>query len=300
MSSPEQFYDELADDYHLNYADWRRSVPRQGEVLDTLIQSSTVGAAVTVLDCTCGIGTQAIGLALRGYTVKGTDLSARSVERARREATAFGVEVAFDVADVRTMPEDPTGVAFDVVTSCDNSLPHLLTDADLALALARIHASVRPGGLIVIGIRDYDALRVERPRFTSPQVVDRDDQRTVLFQLWDWADDAETYTLTMFRHTMADGAWKTRTGATRYRALRRADLDRLVMAAGFVDLAWHVPDETGHHQPLLTARRATVGVDPVPTLLEFAAAKRCLDFARHDVLAGRHEVGPYEIVGIDD
>jgi SAM-dependent methyltransferase len=254
MDTPERFYDELADDYHLNYADWRRSVPRQGEVLDRLIQSQATGKASTVLDCTCGIGTQAIGLALRGYAVTGSDISARSVDRARQEAAAVGVDIAFGVADVRTRP-NPPGAAYDVVISCDNSLPHLLTDADLALALARIHANVRPGGLIVVGIRDYDALRAEQPKFTPPQLVERDDRRTVLFQLWDWADDAETYTLTMFRHTMVNGVWMTRTGTTRYRALRRADLDRLARAAGFADLAWHLPEKTGHHQPMLAGRR---------------------------------------------
>src|SRR5688572_10187998 len=95
----EAFYDELADDYHLNYHDWREAVPRQGRVLATLIRSVQGPLPpASILDCTCGIGTQAIGLALEGFDVTGTDLSARSIERARREAQAFGVAVAFDVA----------------------------------------------------------------------------------------------------------------------------------------------------------------------------------------------------------
>ena len=57
------FYDELAGDYPLIYADRDASVRRQGDALDALIGQD----GVTVLDCSCGIGTQAIGLALRGH-----------------------------------------------------------------------------------------------------------------------------------------------------------------------------------------------------------------------------------------
>jgi len=255
MDTPERFYDDLADDYHLNYQDWRAAVPRQGEVLHRLIQAHASGPARTVLDCTCGIGTQSIGLALAGYDVTGTDISARSIDRARRETASFGVSPAFAVADVREVATHLPG-PFDVVISCDNSLPHLLTDDDLAMALANMHSLLRPGGLLVTGIRDYDALRRERPRFTPPQLVARDGQRSVLFQLWDWAENGETYTLTMFRHTMSGGEWISRHGTTRYRALQRAELDRLAEAAGFTGLAWRLPAETGHHQPLLAARKS--------------------------------------------
>ncbi len=70
-----QFYEQLADDYHLIFADWRESVRRQGEILDRLICAAMGDQAQTVLDCACGIGTQAIGLALHGYRVHATDLA---------------------------------------------------------------------------------------------------------------------------------------------------------------------------------------------------------------------------------
>ncbi|MBV9279172.1 MAG: methyltransferase domain-containing protein, partial [Chloroflexi bacterium] len=83
----QQFYDELAASYHLIFADWRGgSMPRQGEALDRLIRAGLGPPPRSVLDCSCGIGTQSIGLALQGYRVRGTDLSPRAVERARREA----------------------------------------------------------------------------------------------------------------------------------------------------------------------------------------------------------------------
>ena len=250
-----RFYDDLADDYHLNYADWHEAVPRQGRVLARLIRDrSGDNAAGTLLDCSCGIGTQAIGLALEGFDVTGTDLSQRSIDRARREADAFGVTVKWGVVDFRTLAVDVPGT-FDVVLSCDNSLPHLLTDNDLRLALTHMYAKLGPGGLLVIGIRDYDALSRERPQFTPPRAIDMGEDRSVLFQLWDWTEDGSRYETTLFVHKRTLGAWTSRTHTATYRALKRDELAHFASQAGVSDIQWSFPDVTGHHQPLMTARK---------------------------------------------
>lgn len=255
MSTIARFYDGLADDYHLNYADWHEAVPRQGRVLAQLIRNRLGNSdAETLLDCSCGIGTQAIGLALEGFDVTGTDLSPKSVARARREAAAFGVTVEWSVADVRNLTVDVPGT-FDVVISCDNSLPHLLTDDELALALANMYAKVGPGGLLVIGIRDYDALSSERPRFTPPRIIEKGDSNSVLFQHWDWVEDGSSYDVTLFMHKRTLGAWTSRTHTATYRALQRDELAHFASQAGVSDIQWSFPDVTGHHQPLMTARK---------------------------------------------
>src|SRR3954462_5622846 len=70
-----RFYDGLAGDYELVYGgEWERAVDQQARALDRLIRTY-VPHAGSVLDCACGIGTQAIGLAGLGYRVVGTDLS---------------------------------------------------------------------------------------------------------------------------------------------------------------------------------------------------------------------------------
>jgi hypothetical protein len=53
------FYDGLAAEYHLVYGDrWYEAVARHGAVLEWLI-GRTHPDARDVLDCSCGIGTQA-------------------------------------------------------------------------------------------------------------------------------------------------------------------------------------------------------------------------------------------------
>ncbi len=74
-----EFYEELANEYHLIYEDWDKSIQRQAKVLDKIIQDHLRAPPSSVLDCSCGIGTQAIGLALLGYKVHATDLSPKAV-----------------------------------------------------------------------------------------------------------------------------------------------------------------------------------------------------------------------------
>lgn len=254
----QRFYDGLADDYHLNYANWTASVRRQGEVLDAVIRQQGAGAGgLRLLDCSCGIGTQAIGLALRGYEVTGTDLSPRSIERAREEGARFEARVEFSVADMRHLEAQVTG-EFEIVISCDNSIPHLLHDTEISQALEGMYARLIPGGLLIVGIRDYDALTLERPRFTVPQIVEDKGTRSVLFQFWDWADDEATYQLTMFIMKQGGSEWVTTTHISTYRAVLRSELGRLAREVGFVDVDWHLPAETGHHQPLMTAHRPAI------------------------------------------
>lgn len=248
-----RFYDDLAPAYHLIYADWRRAVTRHGAVLDRLIRSYLSPGPQRVLDCTCGIGTQAIGLAARGHAVLGTDVSATSIERARKEAASFGVEASFEVADVRRLAEEVPGT-FDVVITCDNSLPHLLSDDELEAAARAMRTKLRDGGLLVASIRDYDELVRARPRFDPPRVIEDAAGKRVVLQLWDWAPDGRRYTVNHFI-LRADGTgWDLTHGSTEYRALTRAELDTALRRAGFGDLRWHAPEASGFFQPVVTAR----------------------------------------------
>jgi SAM-dependent methyltransferase len=250
-----QFYDQLSGNYHLLFEDWRRSVQRQGEVLDRLLQAQFGGRPQSVLDCCCGIGTQAIGLALRGYAVQGTDLSAQAIERARREAEVFGVAIPFGVADVRSLAEH-VAATFDVVLACDNALPHLLDDADLQQGVNSMAARLRPGGLFVASIRDYDELVRTRPRTTPLGVLDNGRERRVAFQVWDWSADGRSYRLQQFILQSDDGTtWHTAVYTTWYRALLRAELTAALIGAGLGEVRWHMPEQTGYHQPLVTARK---------------------------------------------
>jgi glycine/sarcosine N-methyltransferase len=81
-----EFPDDLAESFHLIFQDWEASLRYQADVLARLLPPPSLD--VPILDCACGIGTQAIGLALKGYRIEGRDLSPTSIARAKSQAPA--------------------------------------------------------------------------------------------------------------------------------------------------------------------------------------------------------------------
>ena len=45
-----QFYEQLASDYHLIFADWKKSLVRKGEELDSIIRAQMGTRTLSVLD----------------------------------------------------------------------------------------------------------------------------------------------------------------------------------------------------------------------------------------------------------
>jgi SAM-dependent methyltransferase len=148
------FYDELAPRYHLIYADWEASIARQGAALAALIDEQWPGTRA-VFDVAVGVGTQALGLAARGYSVTGSDISPLAVQRAVAESKQRDLELSCFTADFRALPV--RAAATDVLIACDNSLPHLDNPDDIAAALTEWLRVVRPGGGCLLSMRDYGA-----------------------------------------------------------------------------------------------------------------------------------------------
>ena len=250
MDTPAEFYDALAPDYHLLFDDWWSAAQWHGGVIADLLEGQGITKG-RLLDCTCGIGTQALSLAALGYEVTGTDVSGALIDRARVEASARGLDLELAVRDVRDLID---GV-FDVVISFDNALPHLLSDEELERALARIHRCLEPGGLLMASIRDYDLLRRTRPEGMPISVHGRPGSRHGSGQAWQWSPDAEFVDLELFTFTeAATGKWHARSHTTRYRALQRGTLDRLLRSVGFTSTEWLMPDLSGYYQPIVVAK----------------------------------------------
>ncbi len=248
------FYAAMAPVYELFFHDWTGAVVEQGRTLDRLI-AMTIGAGPKrILDATCGVGTQAIGLALCGHDVLGTDISGPALARAAASARRLDAPLSTRQADLRSLAS-AVPERFDVTVVFDNSLAHLLSQAELCEALRQLAARLVPGGLLLVGIRDYDVLRVERPRFTSERIIDDRDERRVVFQVWDWVENGAHYDLTQYLVQHGAGGVDAHAMKCRVRALSRQDLVDACAAAALTDVVWHEPADTGFYQPILAARR---------------------------------------------
>ena len=83
MDIVQDFYDNLAEHYDKLFLDWQAESDSQAVFLSRIFADNGFDNSAKILDCACGIGTQAIGLAALGYNVIGSDIS--NVELAEAE-----------------------------------------------------------------------------------------------------------------------------------------------------------------------------------------------------------------------
>ena len=251
MNIVQTFYDDMATRYDKLFLDWETESDEQAVILDRLFQDRGFGRSARILDCACGIGTQAIGLARLGYDVSASDISDGELKEAKSRAAQRGVSLRLERADYRTLA-DTFAETFDIVIAMDNALPHMLTAADLDAAAASITARLAHGGIIVTSIRDYDALLQTKPPYSPPYIHKTADGRRVSFQTWDWS--GESYRLTQY--IIEDESELTVSRfVCEYRAIRREELTGCLISAGCGEVNWLFPEETGFYQPIVIARK---------------------------------------------
>ncbi len=118
--------------------------------LETLFRQQNVQ---TVLDLTCGTGSQVFWLQRGGFDVVGYDINPEMIQVARQKAAKAQLNLTFETGDMRTTQAG----AFDAVITIFNAVGHL-TRADFATAMKNINANLKPGGLYVFDIFNLDYL----------------------------------------------------------------------------------------------------------------------------------------------
>jgi hypothetical protein len=113
----------------------------------------------------------------------------RRDRKAETEAKNSGILIDFRVADMRKVNEvfpDP----FDVVISCDNSIPHLLSDDEILLAFKEFYQCTKTGGLCLVSIRDYAQMERQDGKKMVPRTIHSiEDGQLVMFDVWEFEGD---------------------------------------------------------------------------------------------------------------
>lgn len=251
MSITQTFYDNLATQYDKLFLDWQATTQEQAVILNKLFQDNGFDHSANVLDCACGIGTQAIGLAALGYNVTASDISDGEIAEAEKRATKNNVKICFKQADFCALSET-FSEKFDIVIAMDNALPHMLTSSALDAAIKSIVNQVAPGGMFVASIRDYDSLLAEKPPYSPPYIHKTEKGQRVSFQTWVW--NGENYRLTQYiiddEETLQASKFECE-----YRATRREEMTKLLLSYGCSEVVWKFPDETGFYQPIVVAKK---------------------------------------------
>ncbi len=251
MDIIQKFYDNLASQYDKLFLDWQATTKEQSLILDKLFKDNGYGNWSQILDCACGIGTQAIGLASMGYSVTASDISDGELEEARMRAMQNGVKICFKNADFRMLSKT-FSQEFNIIIAMDNALPHMLTKSDLEMAIKSITSQIATGGMFVASIRDYDALLESKPPYSAPYIHKTEKGQRVSFQTWSW--DGDCYKLIQYIIEDEEGL-KTSKFECEYRAVRRHELTNILLSNGCSNVIWKFPEETGFYQPIVIAKK---------------------------------------------
>jgi SAM-dependent methyltransferase len=226
-------YDTLADVYDFLVPEALLSPAGSATAFETVLAEIPAGACV--LDCACGTGTLAVGLALRGFEVSASDASEEMVARTRALAAEHGVRLE---ATTR-MWEELDGGPFDAVFCVGNSITHA---QDRRAALARMQGVLRDGGLLALTSRTW-----ERPQEAGEEVVERHGRRARVTRTWHpgelevavtFEDDGTTYAERL-----------------RFWPFTHGELQDDLLAAGFTPATTTFDPEVGRY--LVTARTST-------------------------------------------
>ncbi|MGN6793021.1 MAG: class I SAM-dependent methyltransferase [Streptosporangiaceae bacterium] len=147
-----------------------------------------VGPGCAVLDAACGTGIDAAALARQGFSVRATDGSAAMVEAAAARFRREGLAVRVEPCLWADLP-DAIDERFDVVLCTGNALVHAAGRDAMVQALTGLRRMARPGGHVVVHLRNWEKLHAERRIVqVANRVRTRGGRRCVVLYAWEVPD----------------------------------------------------------------------------------------------------------------
>jgi glycine/sarcosine N-methyltransferase len=231
------FYDRLAPLFDV-MTDWEGRLEVEEPFLLRQLESVE---AHTLLDAACGTGGHALALAARGYQVTGTDISPAMIElaHAKRAKRAGDQDVRFSVAGLGDLASRFS--PFDATLCLGNSLPHLLSAAELRRAVEDLVATLRPGGILILHNLNYDRRWQARPRWFGVNSGVCQGRQVLIWRFADYYDAPQpriAFHIALFEQA-EDGRWSVQVNTTPQRPVFWAELDDLLPSAGLTGIRYY-------------------------------------------------------------
>ena len=128
--------------------------------VEQLLELTQPPLGARVLDLPCGPGRHAVALAARGFEVTGVDRTAGYLASARARAQAAEVEVEWVKKDMRRFRRDGS---FDLALNLFTSFGYFERPEEDLDVLRNFHASLRPGGTLILSCPFLYPLLVKAP-----------------------------------------------------------------------------------------------------------------------------------------
>ena len=179
-------YGALAEVYEWLISEARLTPAEFAAAFDDVIRLLPSNARV--LDCSCGIGQLAVGLAGLGMRVVATDASAAMVRRTEELAEELGASLRTVRADWHELTDHFDDASFDMVFCVGNSLHHAEGARGRLAALESMSRLLRPGGRLVLTSRTWELVRAGGSRLDiGDQLVRRNGRDALVIYRWEIA-----------------------------------------------------------------------------------------------------------------
>ncbi len=230
-------YNKFSQDYD-RFVNWQNRLAFELPFLLKQLEGATPQSSMPlhVLDAACGTGQHVIALAKQGFNVVGADLSSEMIDVARTNAKAAGLDLLFESVGFGSLAKTFGAGSFNAILCLGNSLPHLLTPADLALALRDFANCLTPGGMLIIQNRNFDSILASRSRWMEPETHVEGNREWIYQRFYDFETDnlIRFNIVTLTRETGKD--WQSSITATQLRPQTHHELTTALSAAGFTSI----------------------------------------------------------------
>ncbi len=231
-------YDKLASIYDY-FVNWENRLAYELPFLEQ--QLRTLGqdpSQIRVMDTACGTGHHAIALASLGFQVSGSDLFPEMVSLADANAKAAGEKVTFRTAGFGNISESfKQPGEFDAVLCLGNSLPHVDSNQDMKKALLDFKDLLRPGGMLLLQMRNFDLVMGEKKRWMEPQSVKDGSTEWLFLRFYDFETDGKIQFNILSLHRQANAPWQTQLTSTHLLPIHSEKLKAELTSLGFRDIA---------------------------------------------------------------
>jgi SAM-dependent methyltransferase len=142
-------------------------------------------AGAQVLDCACGPGHLAVGLAQAGFAVTATDASPAMTSRAAALAQEHGVALTAEPLAWAQLGDRGWDGRFSAVFCVGNSLTHAEGAAARRDALGNMAAVLAADGRLIVTSRNWEDVRLEGSGLSvDDRLVTRDGRRGLVIRHW--------------------------------------------------------------------------------------------------------------------
>jgi len=219
----------MADLYDV-FVDWKGRLDRE---LPGILARLRAADARRVLDAGCGTGRHVEALLREGFDAHGADVSEEMLEQARARTGAPERFHAWRMGE--PPPASLQSAPFDAFLCVGNVWPQITDAEEVAGALAAIRGLLRPGGIVLVGLKAVEVRRAAKDPYL-PLLKRQHEGRPLWFIRFVDFDTGERDLADFHMAVVGGGDEALLHKATRIRVWSPATLEAAFEKAGFAEV----------------------------------------------------------------